>query len=150
MPIRKEEYPPNWPDIATAAKERAGWRCEWCAAPQKAVIRRRSTAIELGGYLVDFVLVPRLHVPAQLTINCYEPAQMLDTDTLSWPLLRKHGLTRIILTTAHLDRNTANNEPDNLAALCQRCHLRHDIFQHIANRRYGRDHAKAPQLHLPI
>jgi hypothetical protein len=27
-------YPPNWKDLARAAKERAGWRCEWCGIAQ--------------------------------------------------------------------------------------------------------------------
>lgn len=33
MPIRPENkalYPENWCEIATAVKERAGWRCEGC------------------------------------------------------------------------------------------------------------------------
>lgn len=38
--------------------------------------------------------------------------------------------TRIVLTVAHLDHNPANNELDNLAALCQRCHLKYDARQH--------------------
>jgi 5-methylcytosine-specific restriction endonuclease McrA len=54
----------------------------------------------------------------------------------------------VIITTAHLDRNQANNARENLAALCQRCHLRHDIHQHIANRRYGRNHAGPAQMKL--
>src|SRR6185436_9680234 len=32
----------------------------------------------------------------------------------------------VVLTVAHLDRNPANNDETNLAALCQRCHLNHD------------------------
>lgn len=39
-----------------------------------------------------------------------------------------HPITgsKVILTVAHLDQNPANNDPANLAALCQRCHLNHD------------------------
>lgn len=29
----KQPYPDNWPEIAKAAKERAGWRCERCQHP---------------------------------------------------------------------------------------------------------------------
>ena len=39
----------------------------------------------------------------------------------------------VVLTTAHLDHNTANCADDNLKALCQRCHLRHDAKQHALN-----------------
>ena len=38
---------------------------------------------------------------------------------------------KTILTCAHLDQNPAHNDPANLAALCPRCHLRHDQRQHI-------------------
>lgn len=41
-------------------------------------------------------------------------------------------------TVAHVDRNKNNNRFSNLAALCQRCHLGHDLAQHIENRKYGR------------
>lgn len=30
MPVDPTRYPADWKDIATATKERAGWRCEWC------------------------------------------------------------------------------------------------------------------------
>jgi 5-methylcytosine-specific restriction endonuclease McrA len=43
------------------------------------------------------------------------------------------GETRIVLTIAHLDHDISNNEPSNLRALCQRCHLRWDHAQHQIN-----------------
>lgn len=36
----------------------------------------------------------------------------------------------VVLTVAHLDHDLSSNELDNLAALCQRCHLEHDRDQH--------------------
>jgi 5-methylcytosine-specific restriction endonuclease McrA len=39
----------------------------------------------------------------------------------------------VVLTTAHLDHDPGNNARENLAAFCQRCHLRHDHKQHMAN-----------------
>ncbi len=39
----------------------------------------------------------------------------------------------IVLTIAHLDHDPTNNADENLAALCQRCHLRHDRGQHKWN-----------------
>jgi hypothetical protein len=52
------------------------------------------------------------------------------------PALYKHphpvtGST-VILTVAHLDQDTYNNFPENLKAMCQRCHL-------IYDRNYYRD-----------
>jgi hypothetical protein len=46
--------------------------------------------------------------------------------------------TRVVLAVAHIDRDIRNNHFSNLAALCQRCHLRHDRPQHSRSRRYGR------------
>ena len=33
---------------------------------------------------------------------------------------------KIYLAVAHLDQQPENNHPNNLKALCQRCHLKHD------------------------
>lgn len=57
--------------------------------------------------------------------------------------------SKVILTVAHIDQNKNNNRFNNLAALCQRCHLRHDLGQHIMNRKYGRKW-KRDQLALPF
>lgn len=56
-----------------------------------------------------------------------------------------HPITgsHVILTVAHIDRNTDNNRFNNLAALCQKCHLNYDRPQHVRNRKYGRYHKKA-------
>lgn len=51
----------------------------------------------------------------------------------------------VVLTVAHLDHNPRNCEDNNLAALCQRCHLTYDAklhAQHAAQtRREQRDAA---------
>jgi len=62
---------------------------------------------------------------------------------------KPHPVTgsKVVLTVAHIDRNKRNNRFDNLAALCQRCHLRHDLWQHVENRKYGR-YWKRRQLNL--
>jgi 5-methylcytosine-specific restriction endonuclease McrA len=56
--------------------------------------------------------------------------------------------SKVVLTIAHLDRNKDNNQFTNLKALCQRCHLMHDIKQHTANRKYGRNHKSNHQTKL--
>lgn len=57
--------------------------------------------------------------------------------------------SKVVLTVAHLDHNKTNNRFSNLAALCQRCHLRHDLPEHINNRKYGRNWKKY-QLKLEL
>ena len=41
--------------------------------------------------------------------------------------------SRVVLTVAHLDHDTGNNDPGNLRAMCQRCHLTYDAKLHAAH-----------------
>ncbi len=41
--------------------------------------------------------------------------------------------SRVVLTCAHLNHDTTDNRDDNLAALCQKCHLSYDAKHHAAN-----------------
>ena len=38
--------------------------------------------------------------------------------------------SRVVLTVAHLDHTPENCEPQNLKAMCQRCHLTYDAVHH--------------------
>lgn len=141
--IRKQDYPPNWAEISLQVRTEADWRCEWCGAANKAIIERRPKyryyPPGMDAYNVNWITVLSV-------INSNNEEEF--TEDMTWSRLRFFGLSKIILTVAHLDRNSKNNERSNLAALCQRCHLGHDIRQHIANRRYGRLHSKEQQLKL--
>jgi len=37
---------------------------------------------------------------------------------------------KVALTVAHLNHDTTDNRPENLKAMCQRCHLRYDAKHH--------------------
>ncbi len=41
----------------------------------------------------------------------------------------------VTLQCAHLDHDEANCVPENLRAMCERCHLRYDKNEHIRRRR---------------
>lgn len=56
--------------------------------------------------------------------------------------------SKVVLTTAHLDGDKTNNRFGNLRRLCQRCHLKHDLGNHIMNRKYGRKHKGKHQFKL--
>lgn len=97
----KHRYPANWPEIATAVKEAAGWRCEACGNP--------------------------------------------------------HGPPPYVLTVDHcVDHDPANVARENLAALCQRCHLRRQGMrplpttkeEAIRRLRHRYEHEQG-QMHLP-
>lgn len=65
---------------------------------------------------------------------------------------RSGNPTRIVLTIAHLDHTPENCDPENLRALCQRCHLDYDRHHHMQNARITRQTAKdraRPLLHPP-
>ncbi len=54
----------------------------------------------------------------------------------SWETQGPPGFTtRVFLATAHLDHDPYNDVPENLAALCQRCHILHDEAEHLRRRR---------------
>ena len=118
MPIRESEkarYPENWPDISRRIRDREGNRCKWCQVPNGARICR---------LIAD---------PAQWALG-------LDVAMgTRGPLDLWHDPITIVLTCAHLDHVPEHNSPENLAALCQRCHLRYDARHHAASARETRD-----------
>ncbi|MBK8751707.1 MAG: hypothetical protein IPL99_08680 [Candidatus Competibacteraceae bacterium] len=118
MPINpdfRHLYPPHWRELANQIKfERAGGRCERCGRPHGQVV----LVIKDGGWLDP------------------ETGEGYDDQGQSLGLCQSSDepegrLVKTILTCAHLDQNPAHNDPTNLAALCPRCHLRHDQRQHI-------------------
>jgi hypothetical protein len=107
MPIRPENlsrYPADWKAISLRIRsERAGNRCEECGVENHAI----------GGRLADGTFMPAIGNP-----SLGEMAQCEGGETLR--------IIRIVLTVAHLDHQPENCADENLRALCQRCHIRHD------------------------
>lgn len=135
MPIDYSEYHPKWTLIVRLILKRANNKCEWCGVQNHEVIKR------LRG---DEYRVP--------TSGELSTVHLLVTDvkvTMA-KALKKVGLTKIILTTAHVDHDKNNNRFWNLASLCQRCHLGHDREQHSRNRKYGRKHKGKQQLKMNL
>lgn len=54
----------------------------------------------------------------------------------------------VVLTIAHLDHDKENHEvsDDRLKALCQRCHLKYDLWRHVRKRKYGSEIFNHPKL----
>lgn len=108
MPIRPENrhrYPKDWKHIRARILERAGNKCEWCGVPNYAVGYRDpdGTWHQLGA--------------------CPDEAGLASDAAME----DGHKVVQIILTIAHVhDHAPENCADDNLAALCQRCHNRHD------------------------
>lgn len=123
MPIDKAEYHPKWSLISRLIiHHRAKNHCETCGVKNAEIIQRGLD----GDY--RYATSDELHL--------FE--QRRKSGIYYWTALKEQGLTRVILTTAHLDRNRSNNAFSNLKALCQRCHFAHDRAANIAARLYGK------------
>jgi hypothetical protein len=130
MPIRPSErarYPKDWKAIRAAILERADNRCECTGQCRSACsVGGRTCNVPNGKIIRRFVDEPWVWVPE----SCR-------------PLDRLTGPIRIVLTIAHLDHTPENNDPSNLRAMCQRCHLAYDAKHHAQNARRTRFERKA-------
>jgi 5-methylcytosine-specific restriction endonuclease McrA len=122
--MNRKLYPKNWREISNRIRfERAAGKCEECGIPHGALRDRESS----------------MFVTA-------EEVQQLDSELIPFDV---GEAVMIILTTAHLgiakpdgspgDRSdTMDCRPENLKALCQRCHLGFDRSDNINRRRINR------------
>lgn len=132
MPIRASEkarYPANWKAISAAVRSEAGNRCEQCKAPNGEYVARGV------GYADGTYMLMHGEVHDAETGECKGMARGSEYPT--------KGLTKIVLTVAHLDHQPENNDRSNLRALCQRCHLRYDAAHHAKNAAETRRSKKA-------
>lgn len=136
MPINYRDYHPKWSLIRLLINKRANHCCEECGAKNGAIIRRDAQ----GAGFAYATGCDRLHIAYVQTFP-----RLSGRKFTLWDALGYLGLTKVILTVAHLDRNRHNNRFWNLKALCQRCHLTHDLPQHVRNRAYGRYHDREHQ-----
>ena len=145
MPIKAENrhrYPPDWPAIRERILTRAGNRCEHpgCMARQYSVgwwsLDERGHRWNAAWGQNDN---PRTYSEArQMAAELYHDR----SEEGPKPIV-------IVLTIAHLDHDTGNDADDNLAALCQRCHLTYDAKLHASNARATRER-RAGQPSLPL
>lgn len=137
MTFRPERYPKNWPAIRAGIIARAGNRCERCRAPNGVTIARgEPDTRDEGTYMLERgeVFDAETGEPRGVARGSeYEAARFV----------------RVILTVAHLDHDEGNNDPSNLAALCQLHHLRHDAADNARRRRVrvAKERGQAP---LPL
>lgn len=133
MPVRPENrsrYPKHWKAIVAQVRERSGDRCEGspafpdCRVPNGAV-----------GYRVDGKWV-------ELGASLDEASHLIDS---GWADGFK--VTRIVLTTGHLDHVPEHCDLANLRHWCQRCHLVYDADHHSETRAATRrKHANTQEL----
>jgi hypothetical protein len=125
MPIDYSQYPANWfTEIRPRILEREKNCCKFCGIADRLVGWRVPSGIF---YTVEQAASGR--IPKR------------DAAALAKKQKHRPEPYQIVLTVAHLDHKLINHGDDNLAALCQRCHLNHDrastAHQRSQSRRYS-------------
>jgi 5-methylcytosine-specific restriction endonuclease McrA len=133
VPFDRHKYPSNWTEIRQRVLKRAERDigdgiviacCERCGRPNHViadVLSDGSWSIESGFNV--------------WTTDCGVPVHWQDDH----PLADSIRQVRTVLTIAHiLNPDPMDVRDENLQALCQRCHLRHDAAHHMANARATR------------
>lgn len=127
MPIKPENrarYPKDWKAIVEQVRERSGDKCEGspdfpdCRRPNGWLLNKRTGELTDDGVAAE-----------------------------AWELADGDKVSRIVLTTAHLDHVPENCDLSNLRHWCQRCHLNYDA-EHHARTAYATRMAAANTLDL--
>ncbi|MFH1909515.1 MAG: WGR domain-containing protein [Chloroflexota bacterium] len=109
MPFQRERYPANWPEISLQIREREGWRCKWCGAENGKPHPLTKSKVVLT---VAHLGVPKPDGTPGDTVRAARTGGTPVRDG-------KHDKTDV--------------RDENLAALCQRCHLNYDLDEHMQN-----------------
>jgi hypothetical protein len=118
----RDKYPANWKDIRSAILDRSGDRCEKCGAPNGVSVWRRKWG-ELNVWSED-----------RLVWHSAEDGHEVSGVSFKLQNVPSERCIRIMLTCAHLDHDPAHNDPSNLRAWCQRCHVLYDAEHHRETR----------------
>jgi hypothetical protein len=117
-PSLKHHYGSEWRAISAQIRfDRARGRCETCDRPHLRVVQ----TLPDGQWYDD-----ERHVWRDGMGQRADGPAGRDPPSLRW--------VRVVISAAHLDHDPVNRDPGNLSALCQRCHLRHDLQFHLARR----------------
>jgi hypothetical protein len=131
MPIDYKKYPENWKEIREKVLERDKYCCKHCGVSQYAIGYRNEEK--------EFVRACGNIFFDDLGFGMFEGRRLKAKEGNSFKKQinewSDEKYIMIVLTIAHLDHDINNNKMDNLAALCQRCHLVYDNDFHIENRK---------------
>ena len=118
MRTRRYTYPENWPEISRNVRRAAGWKCQQCGAPHGVWIKRFK--VDPSVWYLAFE-----HEPANedftKAVRCIVSVHHIGVD-------KPDG-------TPGDSRDKMDCRPENLIALCARCHLVADIKVSIKHAR---------------
>ncbi len=123
MPINYANYPPNWKtEIRPRILARAKYCCERCNIKNHIwVVRGRFNGAEA-------------YEDIEGDIYSAADSSLIGSGIGGIECHIDKMAIRVVLTIAHLNHNISDNRDENLAALCQRCHNRHDAKYRASNR----------------
>lgn len=128
MPIKPENrdrYPANWAtEIRPSILERARNRCEWCGKPNREEVWVNDEG-SWKNWPCGVMWIKPNGIPP---IPDRYPA--VQWRAVKGPSTSGFKTVKVVLTIAHMDHVPEHCEPDNLRALCQRCHLNYDACHH--------------------
>lgn len=133
MPCDYSLYPKNWKtEIRPAILERAGNCCEFCKA--------KNGELYIRGVFDGC----ECYQDMDGTIFASTDGMRIGDDYVGEVAnhTTKNTSVRIVLTIAHLDHDTTNNNYENLKALCSKCHLNYDRNIHAKNAAITRNKKK--------
>ena len=129
MPIDYRNYPPNWrSEIRPRILARDGHRCKLCGLADR-----------VQGW---WGASGQFYTPEDWA-GGFIPGE--DEAAIAKKMLRNPAGGRVVLTIAHLDHALVDHSDANLAALCQRCHLRYDKAVVAPKAAYTRKYGRATQ-----
>lgn len=145
MPIAREHrwlYPIDWRELSALIRfSHAKGQCQHCGRPHGRDI------VHLGnGVWWDDEAARWRDRRGRGVRRLPAPADMIRAQTGLTGIAARLPFrsTHVILACAHLNHDPGDNQPRNLAALCQACHMRHDAGEH--RRRRLRNHFRACAL----
>lgn len=132
MVFRAERYPSDWKGIVAGVRARAGERCE-CRG-------QCGDAHDHGPSVGRSDERHRCGAPNGESIvrDPRRPAVWWRLDESPYSYEARPRTVVVVLTVAHVDHDEANNDPSNLLALCQRCHLKMDAEDNRIRRAVSR------------
>jgi hypothetical protein len=129
---------------------RAANRCERCQKPNGAWIHTVTEAMGPASNRLYFMWwkLPSV-LPSHWVVEyqcCYAPgdAWLNHAGKVCYSAQLPPGprLVRVVLTVAHLNHTAGDDRDENLAALCQWCHLTHDRRHHAQSRGTRKDQGR--------
>lgn len=143
MPMDRSRYPDNWKAISDAIRfGRAGGRCEKCGLAHGQLIIRSS--VDPARYLI-----------LDESTMIHQTMEGEDVRLSEIPDEFSGKYVRVILTCHHIGipypdgspgdvHDKMDCRPENLLALCQRCHFIEDLPIHIPKAQAARRNKKRP------